>query len=114
MSIPLATTTIKVLRPQPGTDDDPWVTSDDSDDKVIASGIRAHIGSPNGDEITSGGSQVIKTFRLDCDITDLSETDRIIDEKTLITYDVTWVQKRYGVGLDHIEAGLLVVSGVTV
>ena len=67
---------------------------------VIASGVRAVIGRPRGDEAVAGGSQEVVDLVLTCDPTDLVHTDQVRDELTEEVYGVAWVQQRNGLGLD--------------
>ena len=110
MSIPLATTQISVLRVAADPARDPYDAKPAA--AVIASGIRAHISTPNGREQTAGGSQEVVEFRLSCDPVDLRHTDQVQDEATGAVYEVTWARAREGLGLDHVEAGLKQVAGV--
>lgn len=108
MSIPVATTTITVERSsQDGTMD--AFDLADAVWSVIASGVRAVIGSPSGTETVAGGSSEERTVRLNCDPTDLRHGDRVYDESTAITYEVTTTARRLGFGIDHTTADLLVV-----
>ena len=110
MSIPLATTQISVLRVAANPARDPYDAKPAP--AVLASGIRAHISTPNGREQTAGGSQEVVEFRLACDLVDLRHTDQVQDEATGAVYEVTWAHARQGLGLDHTEAGLKQVAGV--
>lgn len=102
MAIPLATTTITVLR----VADDP--TRDPYDEPPAAAeaytGVRAHIGSATGREQVAGGSQSITDLRLTCDPIDLRHTDQVRDDTTSETFDVVWVKNRTGLGMDHTAA----------
>ncbi|MBM4414904.1 MAG: hypothetical protein FJ035_01235 [Chloroflexi bacterium] len=109
MAVPLATTTIAVLRVPVDATRDPYDAQPAAD--TVASGVRAHISSPSGREHVAGGSQEVVEFRLACDPVDLRHTDRVQDEQTGSTYEVVWARPRQGLGLDHIEAGLKQVSG---
>lgn len=107
MTIPLATTTISVLRSdQDGSKD----STDTLTFAAIAMGVRAVIGNPRGTETNTGGSSEAVTARLDCDPTDLAHGDRVTDETLAQTWEVTWVRRRIGFGLDHIVAELLAVT----
>lgn len=102
MSIPFNTTFITILR----SSAEPfevatWVP--------IAQHVRGHISVSHGLEPVQ--AQEVVAFRLDADICDLDHLDRIVDEKTFLIYDVNWVAARYGLGLDHMEAGLQKVQG---
>ena len=110
MSIPLATTQISVLRVAADPARDPYDAKPAA--AVIASGISAHISTPNGHEQTAGGSQEVVEFRLSCDPVDLRYTDQVQDEQADALYEVTWARTRQGLGLDHVEAGLKQVNGV--
>lgn len=108
MSLPTATTTISVLRQtQPGTLDAidlasvVWST--------VSAGVRAVLGSPSGSETVTAGSSETVTARLACDPVSVRHGDRIYDEQTATTWDVTWTARRYGLGLDHVVAELVVV-----
>lgn len=110
MAVPVATTTIAVLRVPFDPARDPYDAKPAAE--VIASGLRAHISTPRGREQIAGGSQEVVEFRLSCDPVDLRHTDQVRDEQTDAVYDVTWARVRRGLGLDHIEAGLKQVAGV--
>lgn len=105
--VPLSTTTIRVLRPNPSNE--PYEAK--GAPTVVASGVRAHISSPSGREIASGGSQEVVQFRLSCDPVDLNHLDQVQDETTDELYEVEWARQRIGVGLDYTQAGLKQVSG---
>ena len=105
--IPLATTTVTVLRSdQDGTRD----ALDTLTFTAVASGVRAVIGAPSGVEIATGGSSEDVQWRLDCDPTDLRHDDRVEDEQTGETFEVVWTRRRIGFGLDHTVAGLRTVT----
>lgn len=109
--IPLATTTITVLRPSPGADIDPYVVSDDAADTEVVTGVPAHISTPSGREAIVGGSQETIDYRLNCGVIDLTYTDRVRDDTTSELYEVSWVAERHGLGMAHIAAGLRKVAG---
>jgi len=108
MSIPLATTTITVLR----STGDPYETQTT---EPVASGVRAVIGRPRGDETPTGGSQEVAEFRLNCDPVDLEHTDQVRDDQTSEVYEVVWAMpERSGPGgsFAHTVAGLKRVTGI--
>lgn len=108
--IPISTTTIAILRPNPA--DEPYETP--GAPATIASGIRAHISTSRGDESTVGGDQEVVYFRLDCDPFaggSLDHGDQVKDLGTGEVYEVLWSRLRRGLGLDHHEAGLKQVDG---
>lgn len=114
MSIPYATTTLRIER-QLGPNStlvDPEETSTSVSWQQIATGVRAHISLPTGSERIVGGTQEQVVFRFQCDLTDVEHTDRIVDETTGLTYQISWVHPRYvGFGLEHVTGGLQQVRG---
>jgi hypothetical protein len=106
MSIPLNTTYITIQRAPANTEpfdaEVPW--------DVVTEHVRAHISVSHGLEPVQ--AQEVVAYRLDSDICDLQHLDRILDEKTSLVYEVRWVAARYGLGLDHMEAGLSRYEGV--
>jgi len=106
VTLPLATTTITVKRPAAGGD--PYEAASVS---TVVSGVRAHIGSPSGRERIVGGSKETLDAGLDCDVCDIAHTDSVTDATTGEVFEVVWVQRRVGLGLDHMEGGLRRVSG---
>lgn len=107
MTIPVATTTIRVERPGAGRENYEAALF-----TVVASHVRAHIGNLSGLERLQGGSAERVTFRLDADPVDLKATDEIVDEVTQERYRVVWSKQRHGLGLDHVEAELRQGTGV--
>lgn len=116
MAVPFATTTISVLRlpadlPEEDEDyRDPYDAQPARE--AISTGVRAHISAPSGTERVAGGSQEVIDAKLACDPADLLHTDRVLDERTEIVYEVVWSLPRRGLGLDHTEAGLKLVEGL--
>lgn len=105
--IPLATTTVTISQPDGTGDPYEEATTD-----PLVSGWRAHIGSPSGFEQQSGGSQERVDAVLQCDpVEGVDHTCTVTDEATDETWTVTWVRLRRGLGLDHMRAGLIAVSG---
>jgi hypothetical protein len=109
MTVPLATTTVQILRAAADTSRDYWDA--DPAPATVAS-VRAHLSSPSGREIRGEGSQQIVDMVLLCDPVDLHHDDRVKDLTTGTLYRITWVRKRYGLGLDHMVAGLMVAEGI--
>lgn len=107
MTLPLATTSISVVRSNQDGTKDVRTTLTWS---VLKAGIRAHISTPSGTETVDGGSRADVVYRLDADPCDLTHADRVLDEDTSITYEVVWAAKRRGLGLDHTVADLRVVT----
>lgn len=104
--IPLATTTIAIYRPAAGTD--PYEAGSPA---LVASGVRAHIGSPSGADVRVGGDQQVITDRLNADLCSLEHGDTVTDLGTGTGYAVVWVRRRLGLGLDHLVAGLVQAEG---
>lgn len=107
MTLPLATTRITVLRSDQDGSKDEYDTLTFA---PIASGVRAVVSSPRGAEQNQNGSSEDVSFRLDCDPTDLRHDDRITDETTGETFEVTWTRRRVGLGLDHTVADLRIIT----
>lgn len=111
--IPVATTTISVLRDTTVDDTtDPYDSPDSGEPEAVATGVRAVISSPTGRERNIGGTQSQVEFSLSCDPTDLKHTDLVLDEVTNLRYQVVWVTRRNGLGLEHTRAGLKMVEGI--
>lgn len=102
--IPLPTTSISVLRVPADDLRDPYEAQPAA--SLVASGVRAHIGSQGGTEVRRGGAQETVTWRLDADPVDLRHGDQVLDERTGDTFTVDSARLRTGLGWDHVEAGL--------
>jgi hypothetical protein len=109
MSIPLPTTTISILRPDPTAD----TYDTDNGPTVVLSGIRANIGSQRGSGNETGGQLALLSLRMQCDVVDLRHTDYVRDDSDGVVYSVVWVKTRMGLGVDHIEAGLQLAEGAS-
>jgi hypothetical protein len=109
--IPVATTTIRVLRSATDATTDPY-DPPAAPAAAVASGVRAVISAPTGRERNIGGTEQAVEFSLNCDPVDLAHTDTVEDEATGIAYQVVWVTQRSGFGLDHTRAGLREIVGV--
>lgn len=119
MAIPIATTTIKIMRP-PDADagKDPY-----DDDKTpmdtIATGVRAVFYSPGagasigGGEHGPTGSQEAVRWQLGADPCDLRHIDTVVDETTTQQYAVAWAKARPDPDGDlaHVVAGVDEVRG---
>lgn len=109
MSIPLATTTITVLRSPAGdVYDEPYGGDVPADWDTVVTGVRAVIDRAGGREQVAGGEQNRVDLALACDPCDVDHLDAIRDDRTGATYRVVWVLN-YG---PHIEGGLQIVKGV--
>src|SRR5688572_11833781 len=108
--IPIATTTIRIER-LPAHDPAIDPLEAEGERSVASAGVRAHISTSRGRE-SATGTQEIVFFRLSCDVVALNRFDVVVDENTSEEYQVEWVRRRRGFGLDHMEAGLRQTSGV--
>lgn len=113
--IPLATTTISVLRIKPeDVYDEPYGGERPTDRDVAASGVRAVIYRPvarsAGREQRAGGEQAIAELDLACDPCGITYLDWIKDDTTGAVYEVIYALAYPG---DHEEAGLRLVEGET-
>jgi hypothetical protein len=111
--IPLATTTVAVLRATADSTRDDMDAPADTARATVATGVRATISSPSGSSSSANGTREEVSFRLGCDPipAGLSYLDHVRDEQTGDVYFVVWARPRLGLGLDHIEAGLRQVVG---
>lgn len=104
MTIPLATTTLTVKRPAAAEPYEAGVLA------TVVAGVRAHISGPGGFENLGGGSQQDVTLPFACDVADVNHGDQVVDDATGVTYEVAWVQRRTGLGLDRMTGQLRRVS----
>lgn len=110
MALPVATTTITVLRLPEDATRDPY--DPEPPPTEMATGVRASIGNPHFREEVAGGQQSVSLYRLHCDPTDLHHEDRVRDDATGEIFEVVGVKQRLGVGLDHVRATLTKIEGV--
>lgn len=110
MGILLPSTTITVLRSTVQDDNElraAYTGGSTTDTAVVAEGIPAHIGAPGGSERTDqSGQQTNMSFRFNCDPCDIQHTDLILDEKTGRKYEVQWIERRTGLGMDLMVGSL--------
>lgn len=103
MTIPIASTTISILRAPEQDDGYPdtepvYVT--------VTTGVSAHLSRPHGNESDLGERTMLRV-RLICNPCDLRHTDLVRDEQTGLVWQVDWVQLRtQGTITDHLVAGL--------
>ncbi len=111
--IPLATTTITVLRVTPADLDAEPYNDDTQRLTQVTTGVRAVVDRPQGRqrEQVAGGEQVVWDFELVCDMCDLNRLDTVRDDTTGMAYRVTWIWSVADGINDHIEAGLRFVEG---
>lgn len=109
--IPLATTTITVLRQSvPDQYDDPYSGHSAADRTEFATGVRAVIDRPAGREQVAGGEQSIADLELVCDPVGLDYRDLIRDDSSGRVYRLVWALSFPG---EHEEAALRIVEGET-
>lgn len=106
--IPTASTTITVKEPRIGGD--PY---EDATARTVASKIRAHFSAPSGRERVVGGQQTRTDMVLDCDPCALTNASVVLDELSAERWQVAWVERRRGLGLDHLVAGVNRVTGAS-
>ncbi len=114
MALPLATTTIAVLRVTAASGyDEPYGGDEPSTGReVAASGIQAVIGRPAGREQLAGSEQSITDLQLIADTLALQPTDWVRDETTGVEYRVVWaVSYPDPMGGTFTEAGIRRVEG---
>lgn len=113
MAVPLATTTITVLRaPVADLYAEPYSDTRTADLVEVATKVRAVIDvAPRGagTEVAAGGEQTVTELRLICDVCNLTNVDYVRDERTGVTYRITWCFEYPG---EHIEGGLKLVEGL--
>lgn len=106
--IPLATTTITVLRLPASSDyDEPYSGDTDVQRTPAAQRVRAVIDRPTGAAEIAGGQQNVADYGLKCDYVELTYLDHIQDDTTGRIYRITW----FIAYPDHVEAGIRDVEG---
>lgn len=109
MSVPMATTTVTVYAQAEAEPGEGRTAS------VRQADVAAHVSSPSGTEAVApgGGAETVDAVLL-CDPVDgMGHTDTITTAEG-DTFDVVWVERRRGLGLDHMRAGLRRRTGVAV
>jgi len=114
--LPMATTTIRVMKPSAEQEiGEPSFSGSNAQLVEAAKGIRAVFSRPLGSENRNGGEQATTVFILYCDLFDgeLSYKDGVIDEVTGSKYEIASVPfKRVGAGADHWVAEVSQVEGL--
>lgn len=106
MPLPLATTTVDIYgRADTNTDYEvPYSPAVSERPYLKLSNVRAVITPYGGDETLSAGSeQSIVRFRFNCDTCDIGHLDIVVDNTTKEQYEVMWVAKVQGLGLDYMK-----------
>ena len=101
------TTTVTIVRPDASGDPYEAATT-----ITVATGVRAHISAPSGNDLAIGGDkEVISAVAYLPAGTTVTRADQITDDQTGDTYTVAWSHARRGLGLDHVQLGLRAVEG---
>jgi hypothetical protein len=106
--IPFATTTLTVLR---DTQPDAEPYQEPAPRVAVASGVRAVLNGPTGNEVRKGGEQQTAKWHLYCDVADIDHRDYIRDDSTGTVFYVIWVGYRPS-PIEHIEGELGRVEGL--
>lgn len=111
MAIPLETTLISVQRSTVGVDVDP---SDAPPAALtpVASGVRAVINTPSASVVLSSGDRVVYTAGFSCDPCDVIADDTVT-ESDGTQWMCLWARPQVGLGLDHVEGQLRLVTGAS-
>lgn len=75
--------------------------------------VAGTLSSPSGGEVwqAGGGSETVDAVII-CDPATIAHTDQLVDDTTGDVWEVSWVRKRIGLGLDHMRLGVNRVTGV--
>ena len=104
MAIPLATTTIQVLRPVSAADVDAEFR-EPGGVAPVGSPVRAHISTPTGNmRFDPSGQTSTAQYKLQADPCDLRDGDTVRDGEGNL-YRVAWAALRRG-PLEHVVAGI--------
>lgn len=116
--IPLATTTIDILRDMTPADDNEYDSNHSSQpvskQVVTARGIRACINTPlrpREDMGSTGTEQVRLRVKMQCDPCDLTHLDEVRDNKTGLIYNVMWVLPRAELGIKYMQCEITLAEG---
>jgi hypothetical protein len=103
----LFTTTVEIRRSDGAVD--PYETATQASSALS---VAAHISDPSGADVRVGGAkETIDAVGFFPAGTDVARAD-VIEERALgQSWRVLWVQARTGLGLGHVKAGLVRVSG---
>lgn len=116
MGIPLATTTISVLRPtQADIDAEPYGDDSEGSRIVVVTDVRAVIWAPGSErqrKKVAGGEEALIKARLTCDPIDLRIIDWVKDLTTQEIWKVDSFVQRVALGLDHTQAELYLFKGL--
>lgn len=110
MPLPLATTTVTILR-APAADDyaEPYSGTPTAGLDEVVTGVPAVIYAPTGREAVAGGEQTATDLRFVCEPVDIKSTDYLKDDTTGVTYRITWWISYPG---EHVEGAIRLVEGL--
>lgn len=106
--LPATTTTVNISRTTGGGDKwEPGSTT------TLTFDAPANISSPSplGTESAQSAQELVDMVLHVNPGTDVQREDTVLDVALNETYEVVWVVKRHGLGLDHIRAGLRRTAG---
>lgn len=109
--IPLATTSISVVRTQTDPNADPY--DGDQTPVDVASNVRAIINMGGGSVRLVGGQRVVTPAQLVCDPIDLRPGDTVTDDQTGQSWTTLGVSSYPQLGLSHLTAQLRITEGAT-
>lgn len=103
--VPLVTTTVRVARLQ---QDGPYTNKTYI---TVCDKANGHISGVTGTSTNQGGIREVGDAKLLVEVDVALKTgDRIEDLTSSDVWDVLWVRRRFGLGLDYLEAGLQEVT----
>lgn len=113
VAIPLATTTITVIRREMTDMEDLYDPADYPSPEwtTIVAGVRAVISPPTANPQLTAGTRLTWSASLRSDPCDLQENDHLIDANDGTEWTVLWAREFDAIGLNHMEASLRMVQG---
>lgn len=110
--LPMATTTVSVLRlSDDQLNDEPY--NEPAISRTVAhSGIRAHFSTPSGSETVAGGELSVTVYKVVTDPADITHLDWLKDERTNEVWRIDWISTRGGLGLDHMVGQVRLIEGL--
>lgn len=114
MAIPLSLTLLTIQRVTPVAGDDGQFDGYDAAGApvTVASGIRAVIGQPSASVVLAGGDRVVYSATFDADPCSIQPGDVVIDSSGTV-WSALFATTVRGLGMDHTNGELRLVSGAT-
>lgn len=112
MAIPLETTRIMVQRSTVGMDVDPSDAPSDAALTTVVSGVRAVIGATSASAVLTSGDRVVYSASFSSDICDVIADD-LVTESDGTQWVCLWARPQVGLGLDHTNGQLRLVTGAS-